>query len=390
MVHIGRYTAALLLIATGVALVLDQTTGSRYLASLIDWWPSIFIILGIETILLSMVFRSRDAKLRFSFSSVFGAALITIVVLLFTNFGESKFGENGWRFWENGFEQVAMPVQHVALSERTEQIRVRNTNGKVEIRSGQVEQVTIEPVVHYLKFLNDNAAQEVLQQSSVRITEGETLEIVSEGYRYRHLLWKLRARMDLVITIPDAQKVDVHLELSNGSVTASNMQMKEQLTIRTSNGNIQVANVQGGLNLTTRNGDIEVKDVTSISIMRTNNGDVLIENVSASVDATTNNGDVEVRGTASDLYLKTNNGEIVVESDAVNGNWQLETNNGDISLALPEQGDFRIRGRGKVDTSLDWLEVQRRSVEGQKGSGQYLIEVETQNGEIVIQHFLRP
>lgn len=390
MVHIGRYTAALLLIATGLALVSDQTTDSRYLTLFIDWWPVIFILLGIETILLSLIFKIRGGTLKFSFSSVFGAGVIMLLVLLLTNFGEDRFGENGWRFWENGFQQSALPEQHVALNEQTEQIRIYNTNGKIHIRSGPVEQVKIEPVVRYLRFLNENAAREVVQQSTVRITEGEIMEITAEGKRYRQLFWRLRARIDLTVTIPDDHPVNVHLELSNGDVMASDLQLREQLYIRTSNGDIQVMNVHGALNVTTRNGDIEATNITSSSIVRTNNGDIILEQAKASVDATTNNGDVEIRDPAADLYVKTRNGEIEVEAGTVGGNWQLETNNGDITLLVPEQGDYRIRGRGKIDTSLDWLNAQRRSVDGQKGNGQYLIEADTNNGNIEIWHSLHP
>ena len=386
MVHIGRYTAALLLIATGLALVSDQTTDSRYLVLFIDWWPILFIVLGLETIFLSLIYKHKGAKLRFSFGSVAGVAVITIVILLLTNFGEEKFGDKGWRFWENAFQQHTMPVQQVALQDGTEQIRVRNKNGKIHIRSGSVEHVRIEPIVHYPKFLPKDLAEEVEQDSRVRITEGETLEITAEGKEYWRFFWRQKARIDLTITIPNDEPLNVQLELSNGDATATELHLKDQLYIRTSNGDIQVANIQGGLNVTTKNGDIRAVDTSSSSIMRTNNGDIVLENASSSVDATTSNGDVEVYAPASDLYIRTNNGEILVDSNTVGGNWQLETKNGDISLAVPQQGSYRIRGFGKIHTSLDWLDVRRRSVAGQLVDGRYVVEVETKNGEIEIKH----
>ena len=354
MIQMGRYTAALLLIATGVALVVDQTSDTQYLRMFLDWWPLIFVALGVEVILLSLIYRSSDKRLRFSFGSLFSALVIAFMALVLTGFGEGKVNVENWRFWEYGYKQYERPAETYAIPDNTSKIRITNTNGDVILRTGDADEMVIESVVNYFSFLGDEQANKLHSESSVEVKQGETMEIDVSGKRYRQWFWRITAQIDVTITVPRDRSLDYEIDLSNGDVIVQDLETSRRLTVRSSNGDIEVRNTSGELDILTRNGDVEVS------------------------------------GAVSELSIKSNNGDVSVNSPAVNGDWEVETNNGDITLRVPDQGDYRIKGErnaGDFSTSFSWLKNSRGRIEGQIGDGTYTITVETNNGDIDISHY---
>lgn len=391
MIHVGRYTAALLLIVTGVALVLDQTSGTQYLRTMSSWWPVILIILGVEVILLSLIFRERGARLQFSFGSVFGAVIIVFVVMQITGFGEGQFDVKRLRFWEFAWKEVERPVERISIDDSTETIRILSRNSKVVVQSGESDEIEIQSVLKYLNILGEKQAREVEEQSKIHITEGKTLLIEPKGKRYRNLFWQNEARIDLVITVPSQMVFAYDLQLTNGDVTISNLDTDDRIRIRTTNGDITVDTVSGELDISTRNGDIRLRNADSSVQIKTSNGDINISNVSSSVQAVTSNGDIGVVNVYSGLDIRTSNGDVVIRSPEVRGDWQIETRNGDVSLYVPETGDYRLQGTGPTGrVTLPWLKVKSRSVEGQTGDGTYLVELKTNNGDLDIQSYETP
>lgn len=390
-IHIGRYTSALLLIATGVALVLDQTSDTSYLRLLIEWWPMLLVMLGIEVIVLSLIYRNRDggAKLRFSGGSIFGAVLITMVVMLLTGFGSGKVELTSWRFWEHAWQRYERPVERITLGDETTMIRIFNKNGDIVLRSGEVEQVEIESVVLYSNLLSEETSRAIREESTLQITEGESLEIRAQGKRYRQFFWQREARMNVTITVPADYELDYQLELSNGDVSVSQLQSAEQIRVRTSNGDIEMSRITGDTNVLTRNGDILLTDMDGKAILDTRNGDIKIESITSAVEAVTNNGDVLVTNAAEAVSIRTSNGDVVVRSDSIDGDWKIVTKNGDILLSVPQQGDYRIRGEGDIHTTIPWLERKRKKVEGQIGNGTFMVDVETKNGDLIIEYLTK-
>lgn len=58
-VRVGRYTAAALIIAVGVLLILDKRWGTDYVYEMVDWWPFLLVVLGVEYIVLFLWTRRR-------------------------------------------------------------------------------------------------------------------------------------------------------------------------------------------------------------------------------------------------------------------------------------------------------------------------------------------
>ena len=66
-IRVGRYTAALLLVCTGVLLLLDEWRGTDYIFMLQRWWPLLFILLGVEYIVRYTLSRLLGRRKEFRF-----------------------------------------------------------------------------------------------------------------------------------------------------------------------------------------------------------------------------------------------------------------------------------------------------------------------------------
>jgi hypothetical protein len=96
------------------------------------------------------------------------------------------------------------------------------------------------------------------------------------------------------------------------------------------------------LDLETKSGPIEVRDVSGTLKTRVANGPVLIDNCSGTIEAHANNGPISFAGSGGDVRLNTDNGPISLKLSGDNWNGpelEARTVNGPIGVALP--GTFR-------------------------------------------------
>jgi DUF4097 and DUF4098 domain-containing protein YvlB len=404
----GRYTAALLLIAVGAAVIADQYAGTHMTGLLIDWWPVLFISLGLEYILFNMKYGESDKQLRLDLGGVICAVLISAVVVGSTNtstsfhnwlggfdFGKS-FGTNQAYGEGRKFQKETI---HIPITSGLDRISMINeSNGNVTIKSGSTNQVDIETIV-YVSIDDEGQAAEVANQSGVeQKSDGHTLKITAQGREYGGNFWsKNRPLINMVITVPTQLQANMDIDLTNGRITADQLTLKKQFKVRNTNGEILLTaieadidmestnarvvttNTKGRLKLATTNGTIEVGTHQGDAELESTNGELIIKGVTGSVQAQTTNGNVTVTEAARDLKAHTVNGMINATSHAVNGAWDIETNHGEINLGLPSTGDYRVKGEGKngrIQSSIP-LQIRKDTIDGSVGSGKNKIQLDT-------------
>lgn len=128
------------------------------------------------------------------------------------------------------------------------------------------------------------------------------------------------------------------------------------------------------LSLTSSNGGIEIADVDGQIAFRTVNGGVKLSRLAGHVRGRTSNGGVSV-----DLEGTTWNGEGL----------DVETNNGGVSMSIPSNYSARletgtVNGRMNIDFPVTVQGRIGRSIETQLGSGGPLLKVRTSNGGVNI------
>lgn len=408
----GRYTAAILLVCVGGAVIADKTTGTHLTAMLADWWPLLFVLLGIEYILFNIKFGKSDRQLKLDIGGIIFAVLIAAIVIVSTQSGELLKKFSGWtvngtidmmaegKKFDKGITAIELPAP-------VENVKVDNESGNVVLKSGSVDQLQVDVKV-YVKGVSEEDAQALANESKLEHSvSGNTLNIQAVAKEYEGvgaLFGNRKPRMDLVVTLPAEHKVNVELQMRNGNIDASGLPIKQRLYGRTTNGEIRLENLQGELDLETTNGKIltertagpmtikttngqmQVKDHQGDTTLKSTNGKLNIANVTGELRAETSNGSVTAQGTFKGVKLQSTNGSVEVSSTVVDGDWDVQTTNGKVEVTLPQKGDYQIDAEGEeghIKTDLP-LSVQEDSVKGTVGSGKYTIKLHT-NSKLVIQ-----
>ncbi|ALS23820.1 DUF4097 family beta strand repeat-containing protein [Paenibacillus naphthalenovorans] len=407
----GRFTAAVLLVLVGGAVIADRRMNTNFTTVLIDWWPLLFIFLGMEYILFNMKYGNSERQLKLDLGGIIFAVMISAVVIVSTQTTDFLKKFDGFHF-SQAIESITSEgyrfdkdVTLIPLSSDTETIRIGNLSGNVVVQSGQVDQVQVELTV-IVKADNENEAKPIADESRLEFDESDgTLDIQAVAKEYPgSFLGSRKPRMDLVVTLPEKQKVNLDMKLENGKINAARLPIKERFTGKTTNGEIQVselngdlrfttsngrilaAHTQGSLNLKTSNGRVEVNNHQGDAVIESTNGEIRAMNASGTIQTETSNGAIVIDGVLKEVKAHTSNGSVDISSRTVDGDWDVKTSNGKIDVKLPSAGDYRVEGKGSEDgiqTNLPLI-VQRDTVTGTIGGGQHRIRLET-NDSLSIQ-----
>lgn len=410
MIRVGKYTAALVLVAMGGLLLYDQVTGGDYLHHLATWWPLVLISLGAEYLLVTALRRNDERQVRLDLGGIFLAVIVSAVVVVSTQPGGFSLsalhldglpflsgGESGHKFER---EAVAVPVEAGAG-----RISLQNVSGTLTVRQADVDAIMIGATVWVNTKSQDNAAKVA---DSVRfdsaLSGGEmTITAVADEYANRFGI-RQKPTLNLEVTLPAGLSAEVDMTTRNGAIDAEDIRNVKLLGLHTTNGAIEALRVDGSLQLESSNGRIEASDIgggvqakTSNgrivldtiggdTTLRTTNGTIEASDIAGNLDIDTSNGKVTIRQAAKAVVADTSNGRIEAESRTVGGNWNLSTSNGSITVGLPEKGDYTVKGQtssGSIDTELP-LRAQKSSIEGTIGAGTYEIKLHTTNSSIAV------
>ncbi|CAM4335690.1 hypothetical protein FHS16_002664 [Paenibacillus endophyticus] len=476
MFKLGRFTAAVLILVVGVLLLLDQLNGRNDISLLGQWWPVIFIILGLEIILYSWKFKGVEKKLRLDVAGGMIALVITFTAYAVTQYADIPFrwldqfnvDLNGAADYgeEKGFRYDKAIIK-VPLDEAVSLIRIANPNGQVTVRTGDVQEIEVVTAV-WVDVIEKSEADAIAEQSTVKVNPGKEVTLEAKGESYG-ANGSRKPRMNMLITVPmslsDQVKVEeeptptpkpsatdglaispsptetdttdgagtpasptatnieeveqspdvteepkpalnLQIEADNGSVEIMKLLLPGGLDIRSNSGMVTVSNIVGAVSVKGNNSGITVNGITGDSILETKNGTITaanikgklyantlngsleIKEIEGNIEAETKNGKIKMDGAGSSVKADTLNGSIELNSSAVGGDWDLDSSVGEVKLAMPADGHFRMYGSvtfGNITTELP-LEVSKKTIRGTIGEGTYRIQINATNS-IAIRQF---
>lgn len=147
---------------------------------------------------------------------------------------------------------------------------------------------------------------------------------------------------------------------------------RANLNLKTSNGRVNVSNIQGEVTSRTSNGRVDYADILGAASARTSNGRVTIAGVDGPVVAATSNGRVDI----------THDGPLADHPI------ECETSNGSITVALAEGSTFAVDARtsnGRVHSTFlvdGAADERKRHLVGTVGGGGPEVRLRTSNGSI--------
>lgn len=407
-IRVGRYTAAVLLIITGVLLLLDEWKGTDYIFTLQRWWPLLFILLGFEYLVRYMVSRLRGGQREFRFRPDIKGILLAVAVtasvfviseqehfLHLWNRVSLNLTAAGVDYSEAEDNRFQKPDVMIPADLDTERIIVDQLNGDVSITRENVDDIEVKAQV-WVDGEQPGIAEAIAEQSTIEINEGKTITIRSQGKAYGES-GKRQPRINLNITVPDDRRFDFEVRTMNGAITLKRVEAIENVVLESGNGPITMDRIYGNVTGKTLNGEITARGVIGSIKMSTNRGNVLAVDIVGETDLTTQVGNMTVKRTTDNIRVQTRNGNILISgaeskldaeslngtvairSSRIGGDWDVYSAVGEMNLHIPLEGDYKLEGTisyGRILTTLPHLLIEQKTISGEVGTAVHTIRIE--------------
>jgi DUF4097 and DUF4098 domain-containing protein YvlB len=262
-------------------------------------------------------------------------------------------------------------------------VSVESFNGSIELAGWEKDSVEVNGT----KYASSKSALDLLK-IDINSTPGSVrIRAVRPTDLHRHMGVRLSIRL------PHKVLLDL-VSTSNGKIQLEDVEGHARL--HTSNGGIRISRVRGEVEARTSNGTIEAQDVDGNVNLHTSNGGIRADASHGSFEATTSNGSINARLSDSaaswPVRAESSNGhiELTLEGKQL-PEVRASTSNSSILLRLPASSNARVRARtshASVTSEFDQLESdggrKHSEMHGTLGAGGPLLDLTSSNGSIRI------
>ncbi|MEK8132261.1 DUF4097 family beta strand repeat-containing protein [Paenibacillus filicis] len=410
MLKVGRYTAALVLVIVGGAVVSDKLAGTGLTAELVKIWPMLFIMLGLEYILFNMRHGRGQRPLKLDLGGIiFSVAVAAVIIVSVQNpgvwqgiqgikgLGSTNIASVIEAFSDDG-KSFDKGTTVIPAGAEIKQIKLTNTNGKLRIKPGNVPQIEVELTVYVNSDKEEEAASIAEASRLEHRISGETLEISTVPAEYGFKLFgKRKPRMDLIVTVPAELRADWDVSLTNGQIEASKLLLQRAFTaegvnaeilvremvgtisLKATNGQLKTQKTEGSLSMEVSNGILEAADHTGGAKLKSTNGESTLSRHSGDVDIEIANGAIQADGNLKRVRTEGASASVKLRTSQVEGDWDVTTKHGKVELMLPAAGSYTFEGTGgfgSMHTELPF-QISKTSMTGTLGSGTYKVHAAT-------------
>ncbi len=253
----------------------------------------------------------------------------------------------------------------------TPRVRVITFDGAIEIQSWDRRQVLVE-------IEKRGATREAVEGLQVRAEQdGNTIEVEVKRPRTETLTafaLHRSASAKLIVSVP--AHTDVYA--------------------RSADGSIRIDRVSGHVELRTGDGSIRASDISGDLTLNSGDGSITVNDAEGRLDLETGDGGVQVAGRLTSVKLHTGDGSVVYRvqpGTTMSDDWEISTNDGSVSMYMPEEFDAELdahTGDGTIWNDLKVAgaaageagEASHRSLRGRIGDGGRLLKIRTGDGSI--------
>jgi len=174
--------------------------------------------------------------------------------------------------------------------------------------------------------------------------------------------------VDFVVTAPAGTSVDISSD--NGAVTVEGI--RAPIMIESNNGAVTLRNTDGP------------------SHIKTDNGRVTLDQTKGRLEVETDNGPIDVQNAQADsLRLHTDNGAVTFSGSLREGDHEIQTSNGAVTVTLPRDQRLRLdvqTGNGGINNKLQLADAStgRNRLTGTLNSGSSMLTIRTNNGGVTL------
>ena len=274
--------------------------------------------------------------------------------------------------------------------------------GSIKILTGDGEKVDIK-VVRELKRGSKEEARRAYEEHKIEMTQnGDTVLIRSEQPGFLKGLKNRNLQVDYTISVP--AKFNLDLKTSGGNIDVA--ELEGTIEVHTSGGNITTAAIDGPVDARTTGGNIDVTGAKSAElhtsggnikignvdgkvVARTSGGNITTQNISGAADVSTSGGHINIKNAKGAVKAKTSGGDIKAEiADAITGNSSLKTTGGNIDLVIVEKSAANLTAKttgGQVRSDIEGeFNKQRTQLVAKLNGGGPELLLETTGGNVRI------
>ncbi len=145
--RVGTFSMGLLLLATGIGLLYGQFQPYPVAEYLLQWWPLIFILLGLEVLLQAYFNKVEDGRVKYDVFSIFIVFIIVMTGLSLqaaSHFGLTSYVQKNItaeRFHLQADQEIAVDssIQKLVIqTERCSQLDIKTAGGNVILSNARV------------------------------------------------------------------------------------------------------------------------------------------------------------------------------------------------------------------------------------------------------------
>ncbi|MEK4046087.1 DUF4097 family beta strand repeat-containing protein [Paenibacillus sp. FSL H8-0048] len=285
-------------------------------------------------------------------------------------------GDAGYSF-DKGTTYIPLPAG-------TDSVSIKNTNGNIEIKQGNVKELEIQMTV-VVHQATAEVAKEIANKSGMKAGTGANLEIETYSEFYGN---HQSPSLELTVTLPQGMKAELQARTENGNLSLSKVSSTGKIKLSSVNGNITATGIPEELVLHTVNGDVQVSEAKSSVEVKLTNGNVQASQISGDLAVKAVNGNLTVKDALAAVRASTVAGNIEVESRKIGGNWTVTTAVGDLELAWPGGAGVEVdaeSGFDEIETDFP-LTVKNHKAHGRIGAGTYQIHAKAMAGLSLMQN----
>jgi len=230
-----------------------------------------------------------------------------------------------------------------------------------------------------------NKEYETNENTVLKVT---TLNGQIEIYNWDDDVISLNAIKKSRISTEELDNIDINVDEYANQIEIEALYIGQRTIQPSVDMNIKIPSYVRVDTLTTSNGAIIIKDVKGNITAHSSNGEINIENVDGYITASTSNGRIDIKSTTGISNLQSSNGVINAEIYDFQGDINISTSNGGITLYINPSlnADIEVEtSNGQIVTNgiiLSLITNEEKHKIGTLGDGGNKITIKTSNGNI--------
>lgn len=349
--RVGTLTTAVALIFLGVVLLVRQIE-PNLASTIFHYWPVIFILLGLEVIVLNSINKEDNIKLGFN-----GAIIFIVIIFLLVEgfFGIKNSIINRFPDFNLGIDIGnaiinGKPVDAFGSAKlKSNKVSFLGYNGDIKIRRSDNGEVKFEGKV----YVSDNSNISNYEITPTSSDNGIVFDLKDNSIK----------KIEGVLFVPD--NIDLKIDINNLNISNSEDFLGTALRIDSNNGYFDVSRFKSVV-IDNNNGKISVKDALDVNI-RSNNAKIDLDGNIENIDVQANISAVDVSNKlCKNVKISTDSGKVTLRTEDKNLDIQAKTSTGYIYI------------NGNKKGSKDY--------NGSIGNGEGKVNIRTGVGSIKVEH----